>query len=53
MCFKAVKHNTIFLQFQEYLSNNLQAILEDDVNVTAYTAWSLMDNLHGFIKLIF
>jgi beta-glucosidase/6-phospho-beta-glucosidase/beta-galactosidase len=28
----------------EYLSNILQAMLEDGVNVTGYTAWSLLDN---------
>ncbi|RZC38804.1 Glyco hydro 1 domain containing protein [Asbolus verrucosus] len=30
--------------YAEYLSNILQAIHEDGVNVTGYTAWSLMDN---------
>ncbi|KAJ3649784.1 hypothetical protein Zmor_021507 [Zophobas morio] len=30
--------------YLEYLSNILQAILDDGVNVTGYTAWSLMDN---------
>lgn len=30
--------------YREYLSNILDAILDDDINVTRYTAWSLMDN---------
>ncbi|KAJ3666407.1 hypothetical protein Zmor_001849 [Zophobas morio] len=30
--------------YQEYLSNVLEAILDDGVNVTRYTAWSLLDN---------
>ncbi|KAJ3659573.1 hypothetical protein Zmor_011256 [Zophobas morio] len=30
--------------YREYLSNVLEAILDDGVNVTRYTAWSLMDN---------
>ncbi|KAJ3666409.1 hypothetical protein Zmor_001851 [Zophobas morio] len=30
--------------FREYLSNVLDAVLDDGVNVTRYTAWSLMDN---------
>ncbi|XP_063932750.1 myrosinase 1-like [Zophobas morio] len=30
--------------YTEYLSNILEAVLEDGVNVTRYTAWSLMDN---------
>ncbi|RZC40245.1 Glyco hydro 1 domain containing protein, partial [Asbolus verrucosus] len=30
--------------YREYLSNLLEAIYDDDVNVTAYTAWSFMDN---------
>ncbi|XP_068893491.1 myrosinase 1-like [Tenebrio molitor] len=29
---------------KEYLSNLLEAILDDGVNVTRYTVWSLMDN---------
>ncbi|RZC33947.1 Glyco hydro 1 domain containing protein [Asbolus verrucosus] len=30
--------------YREYLSNLLEAILYDGVNVTRFTAWSLMDN---------
>lgn len=30
--------------YQQYLTAVLEALLEDNVNVTAYTAWSLMDN---------
>lgn len=30
--------------YQQYLTVVLEALLEDNVNVTAYTAWSLMDN---------
>lgn len=30
--------------YRDYLSNILDAILIDKVNLTAYTAWSLMDN---------
>ncbi|XP_066245161.1 myrosinase 1-like isoform X2 [Euwallacea similis] len=31
--------------YKNYLSNILDAILEDGVNVVGYTAWSFMDNL--------
>jgi beta-glucosidase/6-phospho-beta-glucosidase/beta-galactosidase len=34
--------------YREYLSNLLEAIYDDEVNVTAYTAWSLMDNFEWF-----
>lgn len=30
--------------YQKYLTAVLEALTEDHVNVTAYTAWSLMDN---------
>nr|AIA87425.1 Glyco_hydro_1 [uncultured bacterium] len=30
--------------FQGYLSNILDAIVDDQINVTGYTAWSLLDN---------
>ncbi|KAJ3649787.1 hypothetical protein Zmor_021510 [Zophobas morio] len=30
--------------YAEYLTSILEAVLEDGVNVTGYTAWSLMDN---------
>jgi beta-glucosidase/6-phospho-beta-glucosidase/beta-galactosidase len=39
--------------YTEYLSAILQAILEDGVNVTGYTAWSLLDNfqwLNGYTE---
>lgn len=37
--------------FQQYLSALLDAIYEDNVNVIAYTVWSVLDNLewsHGY-----
>ncbi|XP_019875746.2 myrosinase 1-like isoform X1 [Aethina tumida] len=39
--------------YRQYLSNILDAMYEDGVNVTAYTAWSLLDNLewiNGFTE---
>lgn len=32
------------LYYKQYLSALLEAMYEDDVNVTGYTAWSLLDN---------
>ncbi|XP_972032.1 myrosinase 1-like [Tribolium castaneum] len=39
--------------YREYLSNVLKAIYDDGVNITAYTAWSFMDNfewLEGYTQ---
>ncbi|EFA10659.1 myrosinase 1 [Tribolium castaneum] len=39
--------------YREYLSNVLEAIYDDGVNITAYTAWSFMDNfewLEGYTE---
>ena len=41
--------------YEDYIGQMLRAINEDHVNVKAYTAWSLMDNLewaHNFPKFI-
>lgn len=32
------------IYYEQYLAAVLEARLEDNVNVTGYTAWSLMDN---------
>lgn len=34
----------VFMYLQEFLNNLLDSILDDGINVTRYTAWSLMDN---------
>lgn len=38
--------------YQQYLTAVLDSLLEDDVNITGYTAWSLMDNfewMQGYV----
>ncbi|XP_018571131.1 myrosinase 1 [Anoplophora glabripennis] len=40
---------TRILYYQTYLSNVLDAIIEDEVNVFGYTVWSLLDNMEWMV----